>query len=71
MKRDPVKINQMKDEMNVYQQRREKINAQINKVSDKTREGELKRNELDDEMKDLNKKIGDIKLQLKKMNALK
>ena len=61
----------MKDDLNIYLQRREKINAEINKVSDKTRNGEEKRNNLEEEMKTLSKKIGDIKLQLRKMDALK
>ena len=61
----------MRDEMNVYAQRREKIGAELNKVNDKKMEGRVKRNELESEMKDLNKKIGDIKLQLKKMDALR
>jgi len=52
----------MKDNLNIYLQRREKINAEINKVSDKTRNGEEKRNNLEEEMKTLSKKIGDIKL---------
>ena len=52
----------MRDEMNVYAQRREKIGAELNKVNDKKMEGRAKRNELESEMKDLNKKIGDIKL---------
>ena len=57
--------------MNSYAQRREKIGAELNKVNDKKMEGRAKRNELECEMKDLNKKIGDIKLQLKKMDALR
>jgi uncharacterized protein YlxW (UPF0749 family) len=48
----------MKDELNSFQQRREKINAEINKISDKTRDGSLKRNSLEDEMKDISKRIG-------------
>ncbi|CDW79632.1 UNKNOWN [Stylonychia lemnae] len=71
VKRDTQKINQLRDELNVCSTRRERINGEINKISDKNRDGKQKRNNLESEMKQLNKKIGDIKLQLKKMDALK
>lgn len=61
----------MKDELNSFQQRREKINAEINKISDRTRDGSQKRNTLDEEMKGISKRIGEIKMHLRKIDALK
>eukprot|EP00347_Sterkiella_histriomuscorum_P009621 403340510 len=71
LKKDPAKINEMRDELNLFNQKREKLNAQLNKLSDKTREGRDQKEQIEVDLTDLNRKIGDIKLTLKKVDALK
>lgn len=57
--------------MNVHKRRREKINAELNKVTERTLDGRNKKNNLENEMIDLNKKIGDLKQAIRKFDAIK
>ena len=65
-----VKIQQLQEELTRETIKREGVKGELSRVSDKYKHAH-KRDNLEEEMTGINKRIGDIKKDLRKLDALR